>query len=132
MRCVKCDAALRSGDEAGAALGSPPLSALLFYTRGAEDSDVFSPEPGRADCEYLRIGLCDSCLIEAGERGAVEHGTLEAELGQPLPGRWEHRRWRMPPPATRPLPLARPGDEDEDEEMDGLAGEYLRMWKEQG
>jgi hypothetical protein len=96
LRCIRCGGALEL-DGAGAALGSPPLSALLFYTRGVEESDVFSPDPGRADYEHLRIGIHEDCLAAAGDEGAVEHGILEVTLGRPLPGEWRHTEWRLLP-----------------------------------
>lgn len=93
MRCLKC----------GAASGSPRISGLTFYTRGSDQSDVYSPGAEQADYEHLRIFICDACMrgAGAGEAGTVEHGQSYPPLGTPLPGEWKYRRWRLPPPAGR-------------------------------
>jgi hypothetical protein len=91
VQCVKCGRVLRR--QAGA--GGDSVPGLLFYTRGREDSDVFDPEPGRADREHLVIGVCDGCLTEAGDVGLVVHETLDWSIGRPLPGEWRARRWRV-------------------------------------
>jgi hypothetical protein len=75
--------------------------ALLFYTRGRGDSLIFSPYPGRADYEHLRISVCDDCLTAAGEARAVEHGILQAKIGHPLPGEWMYRTWKLPRPGEK-------------------------------
>jgi hypothetical protein len=90
-RCISCGSSLEAEP-----LGSPPSGGLLFYSRGSDESRVYSPYPGTADTEHLVIAVCDACLADAGDDGLVAYGTLYRPLGSPLPGTWEYTSWRLP------------------------------------
>jgi hypothetical protein len=108
MSCIACGQDMEPGNSEAGVAQRPPLPGLLFYTRGQTGSSVFSPTPQRADYEHLVIGVCNLCLIRAGEERRVAHGQLTAPPGNPLPGEWSYTEWKMPPPA-RLLPLEETG-----------------------
>lgn len=101
MNCLLCGRNLTEGsrDE----LGSPSSGFLRFYTRGSEDSAVFTPDGRATDCEHLVVGICDDCMKDAGELGLVRHGELESLPGYPLPGQWNYTQWRYLRPLLLPV-----------------------------
>lgn len=62
--CVIC------GKEFESAGDSMPYKGTMFYSDGNYGSTVYDPMDG----SYIRINLCDPCLIEAGSKGRVIAG----------------------------------------------------------
>lgn len=93
LRCVLCrrPLAVRAGE-----FEAPPPGCLLFYSRGADGSEVYDPGESQADLRHLVLGVCDPCLRVAGERGDVAYGEMRPRLGEVLPGQWSYRTWRLP------------------------------------
>lgn len=120
LRCIRCGARHKRAENPPWPAGDRPRGALLFYSRGSNDSAVYSPDASRADIEHLVISVCDECLLYAGARGDVAHGLLDAPPGTPLPGEWLYSGWRVPGTGS--------GIGDDDDELDGFAGEIT--WRD--
>lgn len=67
LPCIACGVFLRNVYDNAA---NQPSGGTAFTTEGHYGSTVFDPMNG----EHIEINVCDDCLVQAGQRGAVYAG----------------------------------------------------------